>query len=70
MVETDFENDIVNSLEKSGYKLRLSENYDVKSGLDLDVLFRFLNDTQPDEMKQIEHDFDEPKEKIINVYFP
>lgn len=67
MVETDFENDIVNSLEKSGYKLRLSENYDVKSGLDLDVLFRFLNDTQPDEMKQIEHDFDEPKEKIIDT---
>jgi type I restriction enzyme, R subunit len=67
MVEADFENDIVHSLKKSGYKLRLSENYDVKSGLDLDVLFQFLADTQPDEIKKIKHDFEKPKEKIIDT---
>ena len=68
MVESDFENDIVNSLKQSGYEIKLSDNYDSKLGLDKEILFRFLNDTQPDELKEIEHDFgDETKEKIIDT---
>jgi len=68
MVESDFENDIVKNLEQSGYEIRLSDNYDSKSGLDIDKLFQFLNNTQPDELKEIWHDFgDETKEKIIDT---
>jgi len=68
MVEKNFEDDIITSLEKSGYEIRLSDNYDSKSGLDQDILFQFLNDTQPDEMAEIEYDFGEDtKVKIIDT---
>jgi type I restriction enzyme, R subunit len=70
MVEKNFEDDIVNSLEKSGYEIRLSDNYDSKLGLDADTLFRFLHDTQSDEIKLIEHDFGNgTKDKILDTIF-
>lgn len=68
MVETDFENDIVNSLEKSGYEIRLSDDYDSMSGLDKETLFRFLNNTQSDILAEIQHDFGEnTQQKIIDT---
>lgn len=68
MVEKNFEDDIVNSLEQSSYEVRVSDNYDSISGLDKDILFRFLNDTQSDEMAEVKHDFGEnTQEKIIDT---
>jgi len=68
MVESDFENDIEKSLLESGYEKRISENYDSRSGLDKEILFRFIAQTQPDEMDEIEHDYgNETQEKIIDT---
>ena len=65
MVEKNFEDDIMDYLEISGYKIRESENYDSKIGLDTEILFQFLNDTQPDEIEEIKNDFEsETRDKI------
>jgi len=68
MVEADFENDIEKSLLELGYEKRISDNYDGRSGLDKEILFRFLTQTQPDDMAELEHDFgDETQDKIIGT---
>ena len=68
MVEKNFEDDIVNSLVQSGYAVRVSENYDSALGLDSEILFQFLNDSQPDEISKIEHNFGaKSKEKITDT---
>ena len=68
MVEKNFEDDIVNSLVQSGYAVRVSENYDSALGLDSEILFQFLNDSQPDEISKTEHDFGaKSKEKITDT---
>ncbi len=68
MVESDFETDIEKSLLESGYEKRKSNDYDINSGFDENTLFQFLYNTQPDNMKKIEHDFgNQTKEKIIDT---
>ena len=70
MVESDFEDDIEKSLLNSGYEKRKSLDYDSHLGLDKEIIFRFIQNTQKEEWNQLEHDFGtDLKEKIIDSIY-
>lgn len=54
MVESDFEDDIEKSLLKSGYEKRQTSDYDSRLGLDKELILRFLQDTQQEELDNLE----------------
>ena len=65
MVENDFENDIERSLLDLGYQPRKSSDYDSKTSLDQEILFRFIQETQKDNWEKLQNDLGSELEKII-----
>lgn len=52
--EKEYQHFIMDYLEQhNGYVIRKATNYDRLYAIDRELLFRFLNDTQPDKMKQL-----------------
>ncbi len=66
--EKDYQRYIIDYLEKNnGYIVRTNANYDRLFSIDRDILFKFLYDTQPDQMQELKKIYkDETEETIIN----
>ena len=50
--EKGFQKDIINYLTSTGYEKRTTKNYDVSSCLDVELVLKFINTTQPKEWKK------------------
>ena len=66
--EKDYQRYIMERLEKdNGYIIRKAVNYDRYFALDREMLFKFLNDTQPDTMAALKKVYkDAMEETLIN----
>ncbi|MCD8308251.1 MAG: DEAD/DEAH box helicase family protein [Clostridia bacterium] len=69
LTEKEYQRYIIDTLvAENGYTERKSSNYDKKFALDREMLFKFLNDTQPDTMAKLKNVFkDKTEETIINT---
>lgn len=50
--EKSFQKDIINYLTSTGYEKRTTKNYNVSSCLDVELVLKFINTTQPKEWKK------------------
>lgn len=50
--EKGFQKDIINYLTSTGYEKRTTKNYNVSSCLDVELVLKFINTTQPKEWKK------------------
>jgi type I restriction enzyme R subunit len=65
MVENNFEKDIESSLINQGYIRRVSSDYDSRTALDQELLFKFIRDTQVENWQKLEKDYGSELKKII-----
>lgn len=63
--EKDYQHFIVNKLAEKGYLIRKYTDYDRAFAMDRELFFRFLKDTQPDEMAALRKQYQEKTEDII-----
>ena len=69
--EKDYQRYILERLEKdNGYIIRKAVNYDRYFALDREMLFKFLNDTQPDTMAALKKVYKDAMEEIFRMYRP
>lgn len=63
--EKDYQKFIIERLSNSGYKVRAAAYFDRLFAIDREVLFKFLNDTQPDEMDALRKVYKNELEETI-----
>ena len=63
LTEKDFQNDIINHLESTGYLHRNSGHYEKASCLDPELTLKFIMDTQPREWKKFKRVYGEKAEQ-------
>ena len=68
LTEKDYQKYIINKLiNDNGYILRKDNDFDRLFALDREMLFNFLNDTQPDEMETLAKIYkDDLEDTIVN----
>lgn len=66
--EKEYQKFILERLSDNGYEIGSATQYDPLFALDRETLFRFLNETQPDEMSALRKVYkNELEETIVNV---
>lgn len=61
---------ILRQLKESGYEIRASKHFDPKYAIDRELVFRFLNNTQPEQMESLKNIYKKHKGKeAIETYF-
>lgn len=69
LTEKQYQHFIMDYLkENNGYVIRKSKNYDRLHAMDKELLFQFLNDTQPDEMESLRKIYKQDLEETIVNY--
>lgn len=63
--EKEYQKFIIERLSESGYEVRMAAYFDRLFAVDREVLFRFLNDTQPDEMEALRKVYKSELEETI-----
>ena len=72
LTEKQYQHFIMDYLKKNnGYLVRKDKDFDRLYAMDREILFKFLNDTQPDEMDKLlkiyKHDLEETLVSYINM---
>ena len=63
--EKQYQKFILSRLKENGYEIRNSKNFDPKYAIDKELVFRFLDSTQPDEMKALRKIYKSDTEDIL-----
>ena len=63
--EKEYQKFIIERLSESGYEVRMAAYFDRLFAVDRELLFRFLNDTQPDEMEALRKVYKSELEETI-----
>ena len=66
LTEKEYQAEILDILrDRNGYIIRKSANFDNRFALDHEMLFGFLNDTQPETMEYLRKKYNDSCEKMI-----
>ena len=65
----DYQAFILERLKENGYEIRTAKRFDKKYAIDRELIFKFLNDTQPDQMETLKNVYkDATEETLINFF--
>lgn len=65
----DYQAFILEQLKENGYEIRKSKHFDKKYAIDRELVFKFLNDTQPDQMEVLKNHYkDATEETLVNFF--
>ena len=68
LTEKQYQSYILTQLQQNGYEIRPARAFDRAFAMDREVLFRFLNDTQPDVMESLKKIYKDDLEDTIVSY--